>query len=270
MPYATANGIRTNYQERGSGPAVVFIHGHSLDLRMWRYQIDHVAAAGLRAVSYDVRGHGQTSVPDGGYTWENYALDLAGLLDALGIDAAHLVGCSMGGGIALAFALEYPARAATLTLVDSALPGFGYSSEVGQTIQSVVAAIHGGMATAQALEALWLPHPFFDGVRAFPDRWGELREMVLAYPAREYQPDYSPPEGYEQPDITARLGEIAAPALVVVGDHDIADFQLIARLLAENLPDARLVEFPGAWHLPSIEQPERFNSELLEMVKRTR
>lgn len=65
MPYATTNGIRTHYQERGSGPAVVFIHGHSLDLRMWRYQTDDVAAAGLRAVSYDVRGHGRTAVPDG-------------------------------------------------------------------------------------------------------------------------------------------------------------------------------------------------------------
>ncbi|MEO8457538.1 MAG: alpha/beta fold hydrolase [Chloroflexota bacterium] len=260
-----ANGIRTNFEDVGSGPAVVFLHGHSMDQRMWRYNVPAVVEAGFRAVTYDVRGHGETEVPPSGYTWDNYAKDLAGLLDDLGIESAHVVACSMGGGIGLAFALAYPKRVGSLTLVDSALPGFGYDSSLGKEIAAMQAAFRSEGSEGFARE--WLQHPFFDGVRKQPEVFALLREMVLAYPAREYQADYAGEGKYKQPDMTKKLDEIAAPALVVVGEHDAPDFRLIAEILAANVNRARLEVFAGAWHLPSMEQPERFNRVLLEFLR---
>src|SRR3989304_8530925 len=142
MPHTYTNGIVTFYEAaspRGSGPfpAVVLIHGHSVDLRMWQYQVPALLEAGFRAVRYDVRGHGRSMVPPEGYTWEHYPADLGDLLDRLnverpatedlGLDAAHLVGLSMGGGIALQFALDFPPRVLSPPLVDSTLPGLTHS-----------------------------------------------------------------------------------------------------------------------------------------------
>src|SRR5579884_790829 len=105
MPAVHANGIDIYYEDTGGeGAPVVLIHGHSVDLRMWPAQVLALREAGYRVVRYDVRGHGRSSVPNEGYTWPVYAEDLRALLDTLDIGKAHLVGFSMGGGIALQFA----------------------------------------------------------------------------------------------------------------------------------------------------------------------
>jgi pimeloyl-ACP methyl ester carboxylesterase len=265
---AKTNGITTCYDDAGSGAAIVFIHGHSMDRRMWKYQVPAVVEAGYRAVTYDVRGHGQTDAPANGYTWDNYENDLAALLDHLGIEAAHVVACSMGGGVAMAFVLANPKRALSLTFVDSALPGFGYDASLGEEMGAMKTALQSG--GHEAFAAIWLQHPFFEGVRRQPQLLAELREQVLAYPAREYQADYAGEGKYKQPDMTKKLDKIRAPALVVVGEHDSPDFGVIAEILAANINRARLEVFPGAWHLPSMEQPERFNEVLLAFLKTVR
>ena len=141
MPHAPTNGIVTFYEDSGAGSAVVLIHGHSTDLRLWDTQVGPLTDAGFRVVRYDVRGHGRSTVTERGYTWENYALDLRDLLDHLGIASASLVGLSMGGGIALAVAVMFPERVASLVLADSALPGFGYSDDFSQEVEELVAAV---------------------------------------------------------------------------------------------------------------------------------
>lgn len=281
MPYAYTNGIVTYFEDSAlagaSGPPVVLIHGHSLDLRQWDEQVPALTAAGYRAIRYDVRGHGRSMAPPAGYTWENYAADLRDLMDRLdaggpgtespGLDAAHLVGLSMGGGIALQFALSAPggpARVLSLTLVDSALPGFTYSHEFSRQIEELVAAVRADGPRA-AFDRLWLSHPLFDGLRRFPDRLQRIREMVLAYPAADYR-EGALPAGYA-PDAIDRLHEIKAPTLVVVGERDIADFRLVADVLAENLPRARKLVLPDCGHLPPVEQPHAFNEALVAFLR---
>ena len=185
MPHTYTNGILTFYEDAGEGEPLVLVHGHSLDGRMWAYQVPALVEAGFRAVRHDVRGHGRTTVPPEGYTWENYARDLAELLDHLNVERAHVVGLSMGGGIALQFALDYPEGVLSLMLADSALPGFGYSDAIGSTIQALREAVK-AEGVWPAFQRLWLTHPLFDGVRAKPEAYALIEEMVRGFQAPEY------------------------------------------------------------------------------------
>lgn len=264
MPFAETNGIVTYYEIEGAGPTAVLVHGHSADLRLWTYQAPALVRAGFRVVLYDVRGHGRSEKPPTGYRWEDYAADLKGLLDTLNIDAAHVVGLSMGGGIALELAVEEPGRVISLALVDSALPGFAYNQEFSEQIEALVACVRSEGAPT-AFERLWLTHPFFEGVRRLPERFALLREMVLAYTAPDYR-EGAVPADY-RPQTIERLSEITAPALVVVGERDVPDFRLIADVLANNLPRAHLAVMRDCWHVPPLEQPDIFNATLIAFLQ---
>ena len=266
MPHVSTNDIATFYEDTGHGPPVVLIHGHSLDLRLWDAQVAPLVDAGYRVVRYDVRGHGRSDAPATGYTWQNYSLDLRDLLDRLAIDApAHVVGLSMGGGIALQFAVDHPQRVASLVLVDSTVPGFDYSPEYAQAIEELVRVARSEGPRA-ALERVWLPHPLFDGIRRFPQRFAFLKRIVLAYPAADYLDETEYPQPQWQ--VIDRLQEIRAPTLVLVGELDLPDFRLIAEILAANVPTARQQVIPDAGHLPNLEQPQAFNEALLSFLAR--
>lgn len=269
MPHADTNGIVTFYEDaRPSGPGdvgtVVLIHGHSVDLRLWRYQLPALIDARYRVIRYDVRGHGRSTVPPDGYTWEHYSADLSDLLDHLSIEAAHLVGISMGGGIALQLALDSPHHILSLTLVDATLPGFTYSQEFSRQIEELVQAVR-SEGPRSAFQRLWLAGPLFDGVRRFPHRLALLHEMTLAYPAADYREGAIPAD--YAPTVSDRLAEVTAPALVVVGQEDIPDFRLIADLLAANLPNARQLLLPRCGHIPPLEQPGAFNAALIAFLR---
>jgi 3-oxoadipate enol-lactonase len=272
LPHVETNGMVTFYEDVGQGPAIVLIHGHGSDRRLWELQAPALVEAGYRVIRYDVRGHGRSAVTPSGYTWENYALDLRDLLDGLALPPAHVVGLSMGGGIALQFALDFPERVSSLVLVDSTLPGFDYSREYGGAIEELVAAVRAEGPRA-AFERLWLTHPLFDGVRRFPDRFELIRTMALEYPAADYldETPYTPPERQAVDRLGPSVGrpvgpELRAPTLVVVGELDIPDFQIIAEVLTGNIAGARLQVIPNSGHIPPLEQPQAFNQALLAFL----
>jgi pimeloyl-ACP methyl ester carboxylesterase len=277
VPHTYTNGVVTFYEDTGEGPCVVLIHGYGADLRLWDQQAPALLDAGFRVIRYDVRGHGRSLIPPDGYTYENYSADLNELLDrinverpateSLGIGAAHVVGLSMGGGIALQFALDFPQRVLSLTLVDSALPGFSYSEETAGRIEAFVEAVRTDGPQA-ALEKVWLEHPFFDGVRRTPEQFACVREIVLGFQAADMREGARPPD--YRPDIADRLSEIRAPTLVIAGENDIADFRLIADVLAENIPGARLGVIPDCWHLPPVEKANEFNRLLMDFLRNSR
>ncbi len=264
MPHVSTNDITTFYEATGRGPPVVLIHGHSLNLRMWDAQVAPLVDAGYRVVRYDVRGHGQSEGPASGYTWQNYSLDLRNLLDRLHIDApAHLVGLSMGGGIALQFAVDHPQRVASLVLVDSTVPGFDYSPEYTQAVEELVQAVR-TEGPRPALERVWLTHPLLEGIRRFPERFQFVKSMVLAYSARDYLDETVYPQPQWQ--VTDRLSEVRAPTLVLVGEQDLPDFRFIAEILAANISTARQEVIADAGHMLNLEQPEVFNDTLLRFL----
>ncbi|MBI2761666.1 MAG: alpha/beta fold hydrolase [Chloroflexi bacterium] len=263
MQSVRANGLDIAYEDTGGeGAPVVLIHGHSVDLRMWPLQMLALREAGYRVVRYDVRGHGHTTAPGNGYTWPVYSADLHGLLDALSLPSVHLAGFSMGGGIALQYALDHPERVASLTLIDSAVPGFTYSDEFAAGIEALVEAVR-AEGWRRAAERLWLPHPMFDGLRRHPAAFRVLRDLVLDYPARDYLVD---PPNPEEPEAVSRLHELAMPVQVLVGAEDLVDFLLAAQLVAANAPRSRLEVVAGAGHVLPLERPNDVNRLLLEFL----
>ena len=225
-------------------------------------------------VRYDIRGHGRSMIAPDGYTYENYSADLRDLLDRLNVErpvteslnvgAVHLVGLSMGGGVVLQFALDNPDRVLSLTLVDSALPGFTYGDETTAHIQSFMAAVQAD-GPRSAIDKVWLQHPFFDGVRRDPKLYEAVRAILLDFQAPDMR-DGARPTDY-RPDLASRLSEVRAPTLVIAGENDIPDFRLIADVLAENIPDARQAIIADCWHLPPNEKPEELNRLLMDFLR---
>jgi 3-oxoadipate enol-lactonase len=274
MPHTYTNGIVTFYEDAGDGPVVVLVHGYGGNLRLWDAQVTPLREAGFRVIRYDIRGHGRSMIAPDGYTYENYSADLRDLLDRLNVErpvteslsvgAAHLVGLSMGGGVVLQFALDNPERVLSLTLVDSALPGFTYGEETTAHIQQFMEAARAD-GPRDAIDRVWLQHPFFDGVRRDPDTFARVRAILLDFQAPDMR-DGARPADY-MPDLASRVSEVGAPTLVIAGENDIADFRLIAEVLAENMPKARRTIITDCWHLPPNEKPEEFNSLLLSFLK---
>jgi 3-oxoadipate enol-lactonase len=254
--FAEVNDTRLYYEVAGTGEPLVLIHGFTLDTRMWDDQFRPLAEH-HRVVRYDVRGFGKSAVPAGApYT---NADDLAALLDYLTIPAAAIIGLSMGGGIAIDFALAYPAMTRTLIPVDSSLSGHQWSGEwnarfgqIGQTARA------GGV---DAAKTQWLADPLFAPANERAAVAARLQRMVADYSGWHWV-NRDPRRKNERP-ATKRLGEITTPTLVVIGERDVPDFHVVADRVTALIPDARKVVIPGVGHMANMEAPERFTSEAL-------
>jgi 3-oxoadipate enol-lactonase len=170
------NDTHLYYEEAGVGPAVVLIHGFTLDTRMWDDQFLPLAQ-GFRVIRYDLRGFGRSALPtDAPYS---HVEDLRALLDALGLQQAHLVGLSKGGGVALDFALTYPQRTTALVLIDSILGGHAWSAE-GLARDALVwqEAARDGIPAAKAS---WLAHPLFAPALRQPVVAARLHQIIADY-----------------------------------------------------------------------------------------
>jgi pimeloyl-ACP methyl ester carboxylesterase len=122
MPKVAANGIKFHYWQVGQGDDVIMLHGLGGSQAVWHLRLLPQLWGGFRLTTYDLRGHGRTELTPTGYTTQDMADDLRALMDALGIERAQLVGHSLGGDIALHFALRYPERAAKIVAIEAGLP----------------------------------------------------------------------------------------------------------------------------------------------------
>ncbi|MBI3943461.1 MAG: alpha/beta hydrolase [Chloroflexi bacterium] len=250
--FAPINGTRLYYEAAGDGDALVLIHGFTLDTRMWDDQFEAFAAE-FRVIRYDLRGFGRSDLPAG----QVYAHigDLKALLAYLGVQQAHLLGLSMGGGIAIDFTLMYPEVVISLTCVDSTLGGYVWPQEMvaDWRKQSDQARTSG----VQAGRDLWLQSSLFHNAVRDPELARRLGEMVSDYSGWYWIPRDTE-KGIDPPAL-ARLGQVTVPVLVVVGEHDLPDFHHVAEILNQQVLNARLVVLPGAGHLANMEAPLLFN-----------
>jgi len=122
MPTITANGVTLHYLQMGSGPDLVMLHGLSGNLAVWHLRMVPLLQQHFRITTYDLRGHGNSSMPPSGYTTRDMATDLGALLDQLGIEQADIVGHSFGADIALHFTLLHPKRVRKLVLIEPGIP----------------------------------------------------------------------------------------------------------------------------------------------------
>jgi pimeloyl-ACP methyl ester carboxylesterase len=252
--FTDINGANICYEVAGDGPPLVFVHGYALDQRMWDDQFE-LFATRYRAVRYDLRGFGRSDMPTAA-RFSNHD-DLRRLLDFLGIERAHICGLSMGGGVTIDFALEYPDRVLSVIVISPALGGFdvNYGSMIPAIIAMQTAGRDGRLAEAKRI---WIDSPLFVSANRDPAVARRLGEMVDDWSGWQLtnQPNHADPD----PPPAQRLGQLSVPALVIIGELDNEGVQSVAIEIEAKAPNARRVVIPGAGHMANMEAPDAVNN----------
>lgn len=256
-----ANGIEMNYELSGPEAAPVLMLSHSLacSLAMWDPQVG-VLEPHYQVLRYDTRGHGGTEAPAGPYTLEQLGDDAISLMEAVGIEAVHWVGLSMGGMIGQCIALKEPTRLRSLTLCDTSAFLPKESQPIWQ--ERIDRARQKGMeALVQETMARWFTPPYqsrdLPGLRL-------IKEQFLATPVTGY---IGCTEAIRGLDYLNRLSGIGIPTLIIVGEEDLGTPVASAEAMHARIKGSRLVVLPSAAHLSNVEQPEAFNAALTAFLK---
>jgi 3-oxoadipate enol-lactonase len=264
-------GHELYYEVEGEGEPVVLIHGLTFDLSMWDAQMDALTEH-YQVIRYDAVGHGRSSglegdVPFGSVLQWDYLRDL---LDALEIEKAHVVGLSMGGGVAMDFAIVHPQRVETMTSLGGVLEGYQWISTPGEAADRF--NDYYDASRTQGVEAampLWLADPQYAPAMANPDLRAQLEEMVieghggLGESAMFQYPNLQKIGGL---DAISRLDEIEAPSLVMIGELELRDLHIMADIVDRDIPDSTKIVVPAAGHMTNMEQPDFVNAALLDFL----
>lgn len=248
------NDIQLHVQDQGHGPPLVLVHGFPLDHTMWRGQLDALAAE-FRVIAPDLRGFGRSEASDSMVTMEHFADDLAGMLDAMGIDQPiTLCGLSMGGYICWQFWRRHARRLRALILCDTraAADPPDVAQMRRENAKRVLAEGPNFLADGM-LEKLFASHSQTDQKEVL----AATRQVILD----------SSPIGVaaallgmaERPDSTEILKDIDLPALVICGRHDVISTIDEMRAIAAGMPRAQFVEIADAGHMSPLENPHPFN-----------
>lgn len=261
MPARTINGVLVAYDEAGEGSPLLLIHAGIADRRMWD-EVMPLLARGHRTIRFDLRGYGDTPLPDGPFCWTEDAREL---LRWLGIERADVVGVSVGAGIALDLALARPGLVRRLVLVAPGFSSWAWGPQMDAFDEAETAALERGDLDA----ASWLNVRFWvDGPHRSENVVpSELRHRVFEMQRRAFEIDNEAAEGsWLVPDRADHLHEAREPTLIVEGELDQPDFAAIGRHMVERMPNARLVTMPGVAHLPPMEAPRAFADLVLEFL----
>lgn len=264
MPTLTlTDDAELHYDVDGEGPVVTLIHPGLWDMRTWDREFRRLVEEGFRVLRYDVRGYGGSSRPLPGATY-SHVRDLSTLLETAGIVQTALVGCSMGGGIALDFALEHPERVWAVVLVATGLGGYEPTEEEEEwdanAYGPVLAAIEAGdVEGALDLElGIWASLGFEDqgGRRIREIAFDNIHQLTMDETGKE-RPD--PPAAH-------RLGELDVPTLILDAEHDPPYQHRIADLLSREIIGAHSFVVEGADHVVNLRRPERFDELVIPFL----
>jgi pimeloyl-ACP methyl ester carboxylesterase len=262
MPTLAADdGVKLHYEESGSGTPLVFVHEFAGDHRSWEAQLRHFSRR-YRCVAYNARGYPPSEVPGDPerYSQARARDDIRSVLDALGIDKAHVVGLSMGAFATLHFGLEYPARALSLTTagVGSGAPPADYARFQADSRDNAKRILDKGMAEFAATYGhgparVQLrrkdPRGFAEFVRHLAEHSAQgSANTMLGYQARR-------PSLW---DFADRLRALRVPTLIVAGDEDAVTIEA-SLFLKKTIPGAGLAMLPRTGHLMNLEEPALFN-----------
>ena len=232
-------------ERSGDAPPLVLVHGMAGDRHEWDRLIPTLPAD-LAILRYDLRGFGASAAREG--LLYSHTDDLLAMLDALEIDRAPLLGLSMGGGVALNFALSHPQRVSRLILISPAMVGWEWSDEWRALWRGVADAARSG--DLPLARQRWLDHPMFAALRRDPAAETELRAALERYHGRQWIADS---QRDELPDID-RLHALAMPTLLLTGELDFPDLRLIADVLEAIAPDLRRIDYADAGHMLHVER----------------
>ena len=269
MPHITTDdGVKLAYEEAGSGTPVVFVHEFAGDMASWEPQL-RTFGMRYRAIAYNARGYPPSDVPPapGSYSQDRARQDILAVLDGLGVEKAHIVGLSMGGFATLHFGIHHSDRALSITVA-----GCGYGAEPDKREQFKMEA----NATADLIQN--------EGMEAFantysvgptrvqfqnknPRGWQEFRDQLAAHSALGSANTMRGVQA-ERPslfDLKEAMAGITAPTLVLTGDEDWPCL-LPGVMMKENIPTAALVVMANCGHTINIEEPDEFNTIVLDFL----
>ncbi len=258
MPEVFAGTDRISYNIAGpaDAPAVLLAHSIGTTRELWEGQVRELAAA-FRVIRYDARGHGESSAPAGDYTLEQMGHDALAVLDAVGAERAHVVGLSLGGLTAMWLGVHAPARVTRLVLANTAAR-VGTSERWTDRIAQVRA---GGMA---AIAEASMPRWFSEAFRTRHENTVAAYRTCLAGCSSI---------GYigccaalRDADLRDDIAGIAAPTLIVAGEHDQTTTLADADIMRTRIPGATMVTLPVA-HLSNVEQPAAFNRTVRQFLE---
>ena len=248
------DGVNVYYEMMGEGLPLVLIHGGGLDRRMWDDQFDTFSEL-YQVIRYDIPGFGKSDTPTSPFS--NVAI-LSGLLTALNVEQAHLLGLSLGGRIAIDFALEYPQRVTSLTLVAPGMSGFAVPLEESQRIRAIMMV--GAQEGAQKAAEKWLEDPYLVPAMENPACREKVRQLIFDNAEFWVRPS---PEQIPRHIAAMRLSEISVPTLIIVGDRDVESIYTVVEILEGGIANSQKEVISGAGHIVNMEKAEEFNRSVL-------
>ena len=259
MTRIKTNSVETFFDDEGSGPAVVFLHGFPFNRSMWRDQFE--ALKGHRMIAPDLRGLGETVADDAIATMDQMAHDVAALLDALQLERAVVCGLSMGGYVALEFCHFFPERVNGLVLAGTRAPADNAEEKQNRERQATRLLAEGMKGIADETLPKLLARETLAGKAEVVNR---VRQMI----------DSTDPRGAAaaqrgmaaRRDYSAGLARINVPTLVVVGREDTIRPLSDAQFMHDNIRKSRLEVIENAAHVSNMEQPGVFNAAFSQFL----
>jgi proline-specific peptidase len=252
------------YKETGEGFPLILIHGVGLDHAMWEFQVESLSLH-YRVIAYDMIGHGESAKPFGTYTLSQFVDQLDKLMKHLEIPSAHIIGFSMGGLVAQAYAAHHPHKVASLIIVSSVAKR---TEEQRNAVLSRVVEVEmmGHTSTIDAAIQRWFDARF---INLYPQIVQRIRQTLENNDSSAYLAAYKVFATADQ-EIYALLHQIQCPALIITGELDKGSTPEMAKLMAECIPNSKVVIIPNVRHMLPVESAVFFNPEVLEFLQSIR
>ena len=265
MPRLSANGITMNYDQQGTGEPLILIPYLAADHACYAFQVAEYAKH-FTCISLDLRGTGETDKPEGAYSTEVLADDVAAFMHAVGIQKAHVSGLSLGAATGMWLAAKYPGKVQSLSL----------HSPWPKTDPFVKTIVEGWQVVAKALDSVpqmvtlaifpwcFTPELFADK----PDYIQALEDFVRSRPVQPVAAFIQQSNAVIAHDVEAQLGRITAPTQITFGRADLVTSTRFADRMTGSIRDSELLIFDGCAHAPIYEKVEEFNQQTLRFLQR--
>jgi pimeloyl-ACP methyl ester carboxylesterase len=265
MPKVKVNNLTFNYDQQGSGEPLILIPYLAADHACYAFQVAEYAKH-FTCISLDLRGTGESDGPGGAYTTEVLADDVAGFMQAIGVQKAHVAGLSLGGAVGMWLAAKYPVKVKTLSL-HSSWPRT--DAFVKMVVESWQMAAKAAPTIADMVITALFPWCFTPELYATrPEYIQALSNFVRSRPAQSLQSFLEQSNAVQAHDAEAQLGKIAAPTHITFGRDDVVTSTRFVDPLKSRIRNSELLIFEGCSHAGLYEKVEEFNQKTLDFLKR--